>query len=199
MKKALLYLSLICFSISCIKDKTVPSEPPTAPVVIEVTETPPTPEVDSIQEPPSVLEVIKETPPPVKKKKKKKKKVVTKKKEDYKSLIFNVQLGINPSKKNWVLFKNGTYLIFPNKTAEKDAIRAAKKLLTNYNGNTVFIDKSNFAKGWIASTPTGIYNYIDKGAFGRGIPKPASIEKKGIDNIAADKKGLEIIHVNRPK
>ncbi len=189
MKKAFLYLLLSCLVISCIKDKPAPPEPP---VVVEAPEAPPVPEIDSITEPPPPPEVIKETPPPVKKKKK----VVAKKREDYKSLIFNVQLGINPGKKNWVLFKNGTYLVFPNNTAEKDAVRAAKKILSSYDGNSVFVEKSNFAKGWIASTPTGIYNYIERGAFGKRAPKSSRIEKKGVKNIAADKKELEIVHVN---
>lgn len=194
MKKALLILSMSCLAVSCIKDKPAPPEPPKAPVVIEVPEAPPAPEIDSVPEPPTP-EVVKETPPPPVKKKK----VVKKKKEDYKSLIFNVQLGINPGKDNWVLFKNGTYLIFPNNTAEKDAIRAAKKLLTKADASTVFINKSNFAKGWIASTPTGIYNYIDRDEFGRRAPKPSRIERKGIKNIEADQKELEIIHINRPE
>ncbi|MEP0262857.1 hypothetical protein [Dokdonia sp.] len=190
MKKAFLYLSLSCLVVSCIKDKPAPPELPATPAVVEVPETPPAPEADSIPEPPPVPEVIKKTPPPVKKK------VVTKKREDYKSLIFNVQLGINPGKKNWVLFKNGTYLVFPNNTAEKDAVRAAKKILSAHDGDIIFVEKSNFAKGWIASTPTGIYNYIERGAFGRRAPKSSRIEKKGIKNIAADKKELEIIHIN---
>lgn len=193
MKKALLFLSLSCLAVSCIKDKPAPPEPPTVPVVVEAPEAPPTPEIDSVPEPPTP-EVVKETPPPIKKKK-----IVKKKKEDYKSLIFNVQLGINAGKDNWVLFKNGTYLIFPNNTAEKDAIRAAKKLLTKADANTVFVNKSNFAKGWIASTPTGIYNYIDRGEFGRRAPKSSRIERKGIKNIEADQKELEIIHINRPE
>lgn len=194
MKKAFLYLSLSCLVISCVKDKPAPPEPPT---VVETPEVPPVPEADSILEPPPAPEVIKETPPPVKKRKKKK--VANKKPEDYKSLIFNVQLGINPDRKNWVVFKNGTYLVFPNNTAEKDAIRAAKKLMSNYKATSLTINKSSFAKGWIASTSTGIYNYIDRGEFGKGIPKQQNILKKGQDNITADKNTLEIIYINRPK
>jgi hypothetical protein len=179
--------------ISCKKDKP---EPPTPPVVIEAPEPPPAPVVDTIPEPPAP-EVVKVSPKPVVKKKKKK--IANKKPEDYKALTFNVQLGINPDRKNWVLFKNGTYMIFPNNTAEKDAIRAAKKLMSNYKGGSITIQKSSFAKGWIASTGAGIYNYIDRGAFGRGIPKEANILKKGKDNLTSDTKGLEIVYINGPK
>jgi len=195
MKHLFFYVILSSTIISCIKDKSATPESPK--VVIETSKPPPAPEVDSVPVPPATpvkVEVKKTTPLPQKKKKK-----VVKKKDDFESLIFNTRLCINPGKENWVLFKNGTYLIFPNNTAEKDAIRAAKKILSAHNGNIVFIEKSNFAKGWIASTPNGIYNYIDKGTFGIGIPKSTKIEAKGIENIAADKKGLEIIHVNSPK
>lgn len=193
MKKAFLFLSICCMVISCKKDKP---EPPTPPVAIEAPEPPPAPVVDTIPEPPAP-EVIKVAPKPVVKKKKKK--IANKKPEDYKALTFNVQLGINPDRKNWVLFKNGTYMIFPNNTAEKDAIRAAKKLMSNYKGGSITIQKSSFAKGWIASTGTGIYNYIDRAAFGRGIPKEANILKKGKNNLTADTKGLEIVYINGPK
>ncbi|MFT5890027.1 MAG: hypothetical protein ACI9Y7_000115 [Dokdonia sp.] len=168
--------------VSCVKDKPKTPEPPEAP------------EVDSIPEPPPPP-VVKEIPKPIKKKPK----VANKKPDNYKPLIFNVQLGINPDRKNWLLFKNGTYMIFPNNTAEKDAIRAAKKLISNYKGGSLTIQKSSFAKGWIASTSTGIYNYIDRDAFDRGIPKEANILKKGQDNLTADTKGLEIVYINRPK
>lgn len=195
MRRLFFYVVLSSLLFSCVKDKPKTPEPPVPPKVVEAPEPPPAPEEDSIPEPtkPPVKEVKKTVV------KKKKTKVVNKKREDYKSLIFNAQLGINPDRKNWVLFRNGTYMVFPNNTAEKDARRAAKKLLSGYKGGSVTITKSAFAKGWIASTSTGIYNYIDRDAFGRGIPKQEKILKKGKDNLTADAKELEIIYINRPK
>ncbi len=196
MRIPFFYVLLVCLLVSCIEDKPKTIEPPTPPeTAIKVPETPEVPEVDTIPEPPPPPPVVKAKPKPVRKKKK----VVNEKPEDYKSLVFNVQLGINPDRKNWVLFKNGTYLIFPNNTAEKDAIRAAKKLMSNYKGGPLSTEKSSFAKGWIASTNTGIYNYIDQDDLGRGIPKHENILKKGLDNIMADAKELEIIYTNQPK
>lgn len=197
MKRFFFYVLLSCILFSCAKDKPKTPEPPKTPeTTIKAPETPEFPETDTIPEPPTPP-VVEEKPKPVTKKRKPK--VANKKPKDYKSLTFNVQLGINPNRKNWVLFKNGTYMIFPNNTAEKDAIRAAKKLLSNYKGGSLNITKSSFAKGWIASTSTGIYNYIDRGDFGRGIPKQANILKKGKDNLAADIKELEVIYINSPK
>ncbi|WP_299683027.1 hypothetical protein [uncultured Dokdonia sp.] len=199
MRRLFFYLVLSSIIFSCVKDKPKAPATPKMPEVSDV-KAPEVPEVieDSVPEPPKPpVEEVKEVKKPVVKKKKPK--VVNKKREDYKSLIFNVQLGINPDRKNWVLFKNGTYMVFPNNTAEKDARRAAKKLLSNYKGGSITITKSAFAKGWIASTSTGIYNYIDRDAFGKGIPKQENILKKGQDNLTTDAKNLEIIYINRPK
>ncbi|MFC4632933.1 hypothetical protein ACFO3O_03385 [Dokdonia ponticola] len=199
MRTIFFYVLLLCMLTSCIEDKPKTIEPPTPPeTTMEVPEIPEVPEVhetDTIPEPPPPPPVVKAKPKPAPKKKK----VVNKKPEDYKSLIFNVQLGINPDRKNWVLFKNGTYLIFPNNTAERDAIRAAKKLMSNYKKGALSTQKSSFAKGWIAATNTGIYNYIDRASFGKGIPKQENILKKGLDNIMKDAKELEIIYINQPK
>lgn len=199
MRTIFFYVLLSCMIVSCIEDKPKTTQaPPSSETVVEAPGVPEVleiPEVDTIPEPPPPTPVVKKVPKPVAKKKK----VVNKKPEDYKSLIFNVQLGIHPDRKNWVLFKNGTYLIFPNSTAEKDAIRAAKKLMSKYNEGPLSTQKSSFAKGWIASTNTGIYNYIDRDIFGRGIPKQKNILKKGLDNIMKDAKELEIIYTNQPK
>lgn len=200
MRTLFFYVLLSCMLVSCVKDTPKTPEAPVQETIIKATETPVVPvvtlvpEIDTIPEPPAPP-IVKETPKPIIKKKK----VVNKKPDDYKSLVFNVQLGINPKRKNWVVFKNGTYLIFPNNTAEKDAIRAAKKLMSKYTGGPLSTQKSSFAKGWIASTNTGIYNYIDRGDFGKGIPKQKNILKKGQDNMMADAKGLEIVYINRPK
>lgn len=197
MRNLFFYILLPCILVSCVKDTPKTPEPPTpVETTKEAPEAPPVLEIDTIPEP-AAPPVVKEIPKPVVKKKKKK--VVNKKPDDYKSLIFNVQLGIHPDRKNWIVFKNGTYLVFPNNTAEKDAIRAAKKLLSNYKATSLNINKSSFAKGWIASTSTGIYNYIDRAEFGRGIPKKENILRKGMENITGDSKGLEIVYINRPK
>ncbi len=200
MRRLFFYVVLSSVIFSCAKDTPKTPEPPKAPETTSETKTPEIPEVsieDSIPEPPPPPVVKKEIKKPAAKKKKTN--IVNKKREDYKSLIFNVQLGIHPDRKNWVLFKNGTYLMFPNNTAEKDAVRAAKKLMSSYKSGSVNINKSAFAKGWIASTSTGIYNYIDSKEFGKGIPKQENILKKGQENIVADSKELEIIYINRPK
>ncbi len=181
---------LYCIAISCIKDKTTTPQPPivTQEEVTTPTVTIPEPE----PEPEEIKEEVKPAPkvtkPPVKTKK-----------EIYAPLIFNVQLGIHPKQKNWVLFKHGTYIIFPNQTTEADAKRTAIALLQSYNGTTVNTRKSQLAKGWIASTTKGIYNYIDRKKMGRGVPEENAIEQKAIENINRDKKELEIVHINRPK
>lgn len=183
---------LYCIAISCIKDKTTTPQPPVvtqeevATPAITIPEPEPEEEEEEIKE--DVKPVTKVPKPPVKTKK-----------EIYAPLIFNVQLGIHPKQKNWVLFKHGTYVIFPNQTSETDARRTAIALLKSYNGTTVNTRKSQLAKGWIASTTKGIYNYIDRKKMGRGVPEENAIVQKAIENINLDKKELEIVHINRPK
>lgn len=121
------------------------------------------------------------------------------KKEDYTSLRFNVDVGISRSKPDWVLFKNGTYIIFPSGYTDEQMTTAAKNLLDSYNSQSISVNKSNFAKGWIGSTTNGIYTFVSQEALGLGIHSDQTLVNAAVSNIVADKKEKKVVHINRKK
>lgn len=119
--------------------------------------------------------------------------------EDYASLKFNVSIGISPSKPDWVLYKNGTYIIFPAGYTDVQMETAAGDLLDTFSNQTVMINKSQFAKGWIGNTSKGIYNFVSQEALGEGIHLQATINAAAVSNILADKQEKKVVHINRKK
>ena len=125
--------------------------------------------------------------------KKKETPVISKSESPYKSLIFNVQLGISSKRKNWVLFEHGTYVVFPDGNTKDQMKNAAINLIKSFNNNPLTAQKSNFAKGWITSTSKGIYNYV---AHNKGITTESIVIQRGKQNILKDKKDAKVIHIN---
>ena len=84
------------------------------------------------------------------------------------ALIKHIKLAINPHFENWVLFKNGTYIIIeeiPNdKTIEAIATQEMKEFGPVHAGgpagdfNTIVLDKTD---GWVISGHGyGMYTYV---------------------------------------
>jgi len=203
IRKHVIY-ALICLSImSCKKEnpisKEVPfPEPIEEAIIIEVDSTA---ILDSIARIDSIAlaKKLKQQQAQAKKKKTTKKttaKIVSKDKSAYKSLIFNVQLGINPKRKNWVLFQNGTYVVFPDGYTREQMKNAAIKLIKGFNSNGLSVQKSNFAKGWIVSTPTGIYNYVSSNQVRKGVTDFKLVSARGKKNILKDKSESNVVHIN---
>ena len=153
MKKEIVILLLCFLIISCKGDIQETKEvlPPLQPEELIV------PKVDSVAIRDSIARIdsiarrdslaqIKNLEKASKARKKVKKevpKIVDKSESPYKSLIFNVELGINPSRKNWVLFKNGTYVIFPDGYTREQMKNAAIKLVRSYDRQIPSVQKSN--------------------------------------------------------
>jgi len=119
--------------------------------------------------------------------------------EDYTSLKFNVAIGISPSKPDWVLYKNGTYVIFPSGYTDTQMKTAAGDLLDSFNNQLATLDKSQFAKGWIGVTSNGIYTFVSQESLGLGIHSDTTLINAAISNIQADKLEKKIVHINRKK
>ena len=119
--------------------------------------------------------------------------------EDYTNLKFNVAIGISPSKPDWVLYKNGTYIIFPSGYTDAQMTTAAADLLDYFNNQLSTVNKSQFAKGWIGSTSKGIYNFVSQESLGLGIHSDNTLINAAISNIQADKLEKKIVHINRKK
>lgn len=201
MRNHFKFLILCLGIIACKKDipreHVVPEKAPKQEIpIIEIDSTA---ILDSIAKVDSIAKItaIEKAKLTTKKKRKKKEvKPVSKSESPYKSLIFNVQLGITPKRKNWVLFENGTYVIFPDGYTKDQMKNAAIKLVKSFNNNPITVQKSNFAKGWIISTAKGIYNYVGRDQIKKGITSNDVIQKRGKQNISKDKRKATVVHIN---
>jgi len=205
MKRGVILLFLCLLIISCKKDVPVKKEIPAIKPELSIPKIDSTAIRDSIARVDSIaridslakIKALKKASQSRKKKVRKvKPKLVDKSESPYKSLIFNVQLGINPSRKNWVLFQNGTYVIFPDGYTSAQMKNAAIKLVKSFDNNTLTIQKSNFAKGWIASTGVGIYNFIGENQIKKGDSANEKARIKGRSNILKDKSDAIVVHIN---
>lgn len=118
---------------------------------------------------------------------------------DYAPLIFSVQLGIHPMQKNWVLYQNGTYMLFKNALGEEVLTEAAnKRMVALVSPRGTKVTKSAMAKGWIVSLGTsGVYNYVAYKQIDKGIPEDQEIIDQAISNFTKDRMALEVIKVNK--
>lgn len=114
----------------------------------------------------------------------------------YKTLIFNTKLSVNPKQPNWVLFSNGTYILFPKGTRSEEMRKSASGLLQRYNNESFTITKSPLVKGWIARSKKGIYNYVSLEQAGDRLTSIETLKKIGKTNVLKDKTTPIIVHVN---
>lgn len=159
---------ILTLSYGCDNSKTVSKKtPPSSPVIIIDAEPEPLKEVTSKDN----LEI-------------------------YKRLIFNTKLSINPKQPNWVLFSNGTYILFSNGISNDSMRQSALGLLQRYNGESFSITKSPLVKGWIAGSTRGIYNYVSLEQAGDRLASKTTLRNIGKENVLKDKANPIIIHVN---
>lgn len=122
-------------------------------------------------------------------------------------LIENVKLAINPKFKDWVLFKNGTYIIFDDITKVKnindEAIAMMKEFGPVFAGgpagdfNTIHLTKT---KGWIVSGHGyGMYTFVSPNEFENTYPNDLEVGVFGRSKRNHDGKKPEIIYVNKSK
>lgn len=118
---------------------------------------------------------------------------------DYAPLIFSVQLGIHPMQKNWVLYQNGSYLLFQDALGEEVLTEAAnKRMAALVSPRGTKVTKSAMAKGWIVSLgASGVYNYVAYKQIDKGIPEDQEIIDQAISNFIKDQEALEVIKVNQ--
>jgi len=85
-----------------------------------------------------------------------------------KNLIKNVQLAINPIYKNWICFKNGTYIIFENKSKEEEIEKEGSAKMKEFGpvyaggaGGDFGVISLNMTEGWVVSSHGyGMYTYV---------------------------------------
>lgn len=119
--------------------------------------------------------------------------------EDFTALQFNVALGISVKRPRWVLFKNGTYVIFPEVYTDDQIKNQAIKMVSQYTGGAITVTKSSLAKGWIGRTSKGIYTYVSLEDLKSEMPSQSEITAQAKQNILADKREQRVVHINRKK
>lgn len=122
-------------------------------------------------------------------------------------IIEHVKLAINPQFQDWVLFKNGTYIIFDHADTIKDvhaeAIQQMKEFGPVFSGgpagdfNTIHLTKTN---GWIvAGHGYGMYTYVNPSEIDNKTPNDLEIGLFGRLKRDLDGKKPEIIYTNSHK
>ena len=120
-------------------------------------------------------------------------------------LIHNVRLAINPKFQDWILFKNGTYIVFDNADIipdlESEAIKLMKEFGPVYAGGSAGdFGTANLGKnkGWIVSGHGyGMYTYVDPSEIKHKKTNDVEIGLFGRNKRDLDGKNPNIIHVNK--
>ncbi|WP_289660957.1 hypothetical protein [Flavobacterium panacagri] len=119
-------------------------------------------------------------------------------------LILKVKLAINPKFQDWVLFKNGTYIVFDNadiiSDLESEALQLMKEFGPVYAGGSAGdFGTANLGKnkGWVISGHGyGMYTYVAPSE----IPEKTNDVEIGLfgrNKRDMDSQNPIVIHVNR--
>lgn len=120
-------------------------------------------------------------------------------------LLHHVRLSINPKFQDWVLFKNGTYIIFEHADKISDLESVAQKLMEEfgpvYEGERFedfdVTDLKN-TEGWIVSGHAyGMYTYVSPQELKYKKPDTTTIGLSGLRKRDLDGRNPVVIHVNR--
>ena len=121
------------------------------------------------------------------------------------NLIDHVKLAINPKFQDWVLFKNGTYIIFDNADTIPDIESEALKLMKEYGPVNIGSSAGDFSvthlnqtKGWVVSGyGYGMYTYVSPQELKSEKPDDAEIGLFGRGKRELDGNNPIVIHINR--
>jgi len=120
------------------------------------------------------------------------------------SLLEHVQLAINPNFENWVLFENGTYIIFDDLNGISDVQQEAIRLMKEYGpvslggpSGDFGVTHLNKTEGWVVSGHGyGMYTYVHPSELNQSAPDDSAIGLFGRSKRARDANDLKFIHVN---
>ena len=119
-------------------------------------------------------------------------------------MIKHVKLAINPKFQDWVLFENGTYIIFDDistiKDIKEEAIRVMKEFGPVYAGGSAgdfSVIHLNLTEGWLVSGHGyGMYTYVHPSELDSESPNDLEIGLYGRSKRDSDGQNPEIIHIN---
>lgn len=124
-----------------------------------------------------------------------------------KTLLSNIKLAISPEFQDWVLFKNGTYIIFDNVDTASDVKVEAIKLMKEYGPVYIGGPAADFGVihlnqtiGWVVSGHCyGMYTYVNPSELSTSKPTDAEIGLLGRSKRDRDGKELVVIYVSKKK
>lgn len=124
-----------------------------------------------------------------------------------KSLLDNVKLAVNPKFKDWVLFENGTYIIFDDinqiDNIESEAIRLMKEFGPVHAGGPAGdfnVISLNQTEGWVVSGHGyGMYTYVNPSELETNSPDDLTIGIYGRSKRNSDGENPIIIYINSSK
>ena len=119
-------------------------------------------------------------------------------------LVEYVRLAINPAFSNWVLFKNGTYIIFDDVDGSTDVAAAALKLMKEFGSVVVGGPAGDFevfhldeTEGWVVGGHGyGMYTYVHPAELASVDPNDVEIGLLGRSKRDIDGTDLKILYVN---
>ncbi|WP_291148697.1 hypothetical protein [Flavobacterium sp. UBA7680] len=120
-------------------------------------------------------------------------------------LLNHVRLAINPKFQDWVLFENGTYIIFDNADTIPDLESEAIKLMKEFGPVHAGGSAGDFSvthlketEGWVVSGHGyGMYTYVSPNELNSEKPNDVQIGLEGRSKRNADGQNPVIIHINR--
>jgi hypothetical protein len=121
------------------------------------------------------------------------------------NLLSRVKLAINPKYQDWVLFKNGTYIIFDNgdtiSNIEEEAIKSMKEYGPVFGGGPAGdfnVIRLNRTEGWVVSGHGyGMYTYVSPNELALETPTDVEIGLYGRNKRDLDGKNPIVVHTNR--
>lgn len=122
-----------------------------------------------------------------------------------KSLLENVKLAITPKYQDWVLFENGTYIIFDNADTisdiEKEAIKLVEQFGPVYAGSPAGdfgVHHLNNTDGWVVSGHCeGMYTYVNPNELEKKSPTDVDVGLFGRSKREMDGQKPVVVYINR--
>ncbi|RLJ32838.1 hypothetical protein CLU97_2303 [Chryseobacterium sp. 7] len=119
-------------------------------------------------------------------------------------MIEHVKLAINPKFQDWVLFENGTYIIFDDITTIEDVKEESIKLMKEFGpvsaggpAGDFSVIHLNLTEGWLVSGHGyGMYTYVHPSELDSESPNDLEIGLYGRSKRDSDGQNPEIIHIN---
>jgi len=120
-------------------------------------------------------------------------------------MIEHVKLAINPKFQDWVLFENGTYIIFDDISTIEDVKEEALQLMKEFGpvsaggpAGDFSVIHLNLTEGWLVSGHGyGMYTYVHPSELDSESPNDLEIGLYGRSKRDSDGQNPEIIHINR--